>query len=175
MYHIACFHHFIVHKFTIIPTIRPTQKSKDGRRTQFFKSERQPQFSENGRRPQVFKNWRQPQFFKYGSWPQFFKNERPQFFKNERRPQLSENGRQPQFFQKRKTTSIFSKKFILKRRKVLRIHRWTIRIVLHWNTIPKAGIVLVLVDLSKQTNTNKNYNSKNISGNIVYSKDSNWA
>ena len=34
------------------------------------------------------------------------------------------------------------------------IHRWTIRIVLYWNTIPKAGIVLVLVDFSKLSNTN---------------------
>ena len=33
-------------------------------------------------------------------------------------------------------------------------HRWTIRIVLYWNTIPKAGIVLVLVNFSKLSNTN---------------------
>ena len=33
-------------------------------------------------------------------------------------------------------------------------HRWTIRIVLYWNTIPKAGIVLVLVDFFKLSNTN---------------------
>ena len=48
-------------------------------------------------------------------------------------------------------------------------HRWTINIVLYWNTIPKAGIVLVLADFSKlsNTNTNKNSNSKNISGILV--------
>ena len=33
-------------------------------------------------------------------------------------------------------------------------HRWTIHIVLYWKTIPKAGIVLVLVDFTELSNNN---------------------
>ena len=59
-------------------------------------------------------------------------------------------------------------------------HRWTIRIVLYWNTIPKAGIVLVLVDFSKLSNTNtkpiptKVPIQKYIAGNIVHYSINDW-
>jgi hypothetical protein len=34
-----------------------------------------------------------------------------------------------------------------------RIHRWTIRLVLYWKTIPTISIVLILVIFSKDSNT----------------------